>query len=142
MDKLGNQVYLTLPPEDDEGNVEYKWNLARINSYKRNKLSSQMRWRVQEASDNNSALYILGVHDNGQLTGLDRTDLIATYINLIDCASKVGLYACLRMFRRTSGADTYWAILQVFHRPQAKCDVKFDHDLPRVPVHNIPKYLL
>ncbi len=139
MDKLGNRVHITLPPEDDEGNIEYKWNLANINSYKRNKLTSQMKWRVKESSDSNSALYILGIHDNGQLTGLARNDLIATYINLIDCASRVGLYTCLRSFRQIH--SDYWALLQVFYHSRLKSEVKTDYDLPQVPNHDIPDYL-
>jgi GTPase len=142
MDKLGNHVHLTLPPEEDEGDVEYKWNLAKMNAYKHNKITSQMRWRVQEASENQSALYILGVHDNGQLTGLCRDDLTNTYVNLMDCASQVGLYTCLRLFKKIRGTESYWAILQVFDHPLKKRDVHSDYDLPQIPHHEIPDYLM
>ncbi len=138
-DHLGNRVHIILPPEDDNGNIEYKWKLVNINNYKRNRLTSQMRWRVRESSDNNSALYILGVHDNGQLTGLSRNDLITTYINLIDCATKIGMYTCLRCFRKINDMD-YWAILQIFYFKSNE-KVRTDHSLPQIPKHDIPDYL-
>ncbi len=141
MDKLGNRIHLTLPPEDDDGDVEYKWNLARMNDYKRTKITSQMRWRVEEASGNQSTLYVLGVHDNGQLTGLCRDNLIATYTNLVDCAGKIGLYTCLRRFGRINESDSYWAIMQVFSHPMLKCNIRTDHDLPQIPQHPIPEYI-
>jgi len=142
MDKLGNHIYSTLPPENDNGDVEYKWNLAHMDKYKRSKITSQMRWRVKDSSRKQSALYILGVHDNGQLTGLNRNDLIATYTNLMDCANKLGLFTCLRRFKQFSDSGAYWAIMQVFEHPVSKCNIHTDYDLPPVPEHPLPDYLL
>lgn len=141
MDKLGNRVHITLPPEDDEGNVEYKWNLATVNKYKLNKLTSQMRWRVHEASDSKSALYIIGVHDKGQLSGLTLSDLKLTYLTLINCASKVELYTCLRVFKELGTTKRYWGILQVFDHSVPKKEIHMDYDLPVIPDHKLPDYI-
>ena len=138
MDKLGNYIYNTLPPEDDYGDVEYKWSLASMNDYKRSKITSQMKWRILEESEHQSVLYILGIHDNGDLTGLPRSDLIATYVNLMDCAQSIDMFTCLRKFERL-GDSKYWAVMQVFKRPP--CSVKCDQDLPDVPYHNLPEYI-
>lgn len=141
MDKLGNPVYLTLPPEDDEGCIEYKWNLSGIDRYKRNKLISQMRWRVCQ-STNYSALYIIGVHDNGQVTGLSFSDFTTTYVNLLDCANVAKLYTCLLFLRRFGGRKSYWGVVQVFSCIAPKKKLCSDIDLPSIPTHEIPNYLL
>lgn len=148
MDKLGNRVYATLPPEDDEGCIEYKWSLAKVNSTKHNKLTSQMKWRVCQASNSYSALYILGIHDNGQLTGISRKDLIATYLNLLDCAREGNLYGCVRKFQRFRDSEKYWAILQIFHNTerdvyrQQKKSAHSDLDLPHIPNHKLPTFFV
>lgn len=141
MDNMGNRVHKTLPPENDEGDIEYKWSLAKMDSYKRNKITSQMRWRVKETSDQQSALYILGVHDNGQLTGLPLNNLVDTYVNLMECANRVGLYTCILYFKKNPAADTFWAILQVFECSLDKGDVHDDSFIPKIPYHVIPEYL-
>ena len=133
MDHFCNNIHLFLPPEDDEGCIEYKWSLVNINKARRAKISSQMRWRVKVASDINSALYVLGVHDGGELTGLDRKDILASYANLMECATTVGLCTCLRRLKCIK-EEKYWAIVQVF--------VKYGNkELPIVPAHQIPDYL-
>lgn len=123
----------TLPPENDNGNVEYKWNLAQMNKYKRFKITSQMRWRVQEESDQESALYVIGVHDDGNVQGLCRNDFVSTFINLMDCAQNLGFYTCLRALNKIN--DNYWAVLQVF-----KAHI-IDEGIPVVPKHTLPDYL-
>ena len=132
---------MSLPPENDNGNVEYKWRLTKLNTWKRNKLISQMRWRVLETVDDQSALYILGVYDNGELSGLPRDDLIITWLNLMDCATMLGLYTCLRHLGTLGSTNTYWAIMQIFRHPTPKRDIKFDHDIPNPPNHIIPDYI-
>ena len=145
MDRLGNHVHLTLPPEEDDGDIEYKWDLATIKDYKHHKITSQMRWRVRESSDIGSALYVLGIHDNGHLTGLCLENLIATYLNLMDSARQIGMYTCIRLFKNISGTDRYWAVLQVFDRQQPCKTHPFqnytDELVPHIPEHNIPEYL-
>jgi GTPase len=54
-----------LQPENNEGNCEYKRYLVNLNNYRREKLITQMKWRLVEG--NNEAIYYLGVNDNGTL---------------------------------------------------------------------------
>jgi len=54
-----------LQPENNEGNCEYKRYLINLNSYKIEKLITQMNWRLVEGD--NEAIYYLGVNDNGTL---------------------------------------------------------------------------
>ena len=141
MDKLGNYIYATLPPEENEGCIEYKWDLEKINHTKYNKLTSQMKWRVCQASGNYSALYILGIHDGGQLTGLSKDKIIATYLNLLDCASSANLYLCMRKLSRIENSDRYWAILQIFHSSKKLHYTQSDLNLPLIPKHLLPSFL-
>src|SRR5690242_18599097 len=86
MDPFGNKIYKYFPMEDDYGCIEYKWRLINTSMEKKMAVENQMRWRAFEA-DNESAIYILGVHDNGSLTGILKEELIKSYIFLLDCAS-------------------------------------------------------
>ena len=58
-----------LPPEDDYGNTEYKLKLCDLTMYKIDKRTTQMRFRLTEGRG--TAYYELGVHDNGELIGID-----------------------------------------------------------------------
>jgi len=87
-------------------------------------------------------LYTIGIHDNGQLTGLDRENFVAPYMILLDCAIDIGLYTCLRIINRFKGSDSYWGILQVFKRKHYSCGDVLSDVLPEIPKHKIPKYFL
>lgn len=136
MDPMGNLIYTTLPPEDDDGFIEYKWNLAKTDGYKNNKIISQMKWRVLQAGDNKSAIYILGIHDNGNLTGLSRAALNATYTTLADCASRARLCSCIMAYKNIPHTDKYWAVLQIFIYRKAHSD-----DIPNAPLQELPEYI-
>lgn len=140
MDNFGNRIYAILPPENDEGCIEYKWNLAKMNHNKCNKLVSQMRWRVCQDPNNYSALYILGIHDGGQLTGLSKNKIIATYLNLLTCANTANLYMCMRKLLQIENTGKYWAILQIFHNKK-KYHTQSDLDLPTIPKHKLPSFI-
>lgn len=131
--------YIQLPPESDTGWIEYKWCLTNVGVYKMNKLSSQMRWRVKQTRKR-VAIYVIGVRDDGKVTGLNTTDFITTFLNLIDCAMRVGLYACLITMRRLPTGER-WGILQVF-KMRRTCNASHtDTDVPVVPVVKLPEYL-
>jgi GTPase len=58
-----------LPQEIEEGNVEYKLKI-NSNDYRLTKLSSQMKWRLNEGKNKYGkyiAKYIIGIQDNGQI---------------------------------------------------------------------------
>jgi len=58
-----------LPPECDEGCVEYKWRLGPEHTHRRvERLATQMKFRLTEGSG--TAYYLLGVRDSGIAEGL------------------------------------------------------------------------
>ncbi|KAI6190258.1 hypothetical protein M3Y97_00097900 [Aphelenchoides bicaudatus] len=65
-----------LPPENDLGNVEYKAHLVDPSAARLNHLATQMRWRLNEG--HGQAIYELGVLDDGQMYGLEASDLEKT----------------------------------------------------------------
>ena len=74
-----------LPCESDEGNIEYKWKLVNnITSYKINKLASQMLYRLHEGDG--TAIYYLGVKDNGNTDGINIYELNRSFFNLIEAS--------------------------------------------------------
>ena len=78
-------------PEDDEGHVEYKWRLVDIPNERLDHLISQMKFRIHEGSG--SAIYRIGVKDNGESSGLTASDLFQSTINLMYMTRQLG--ACL-----------------------------------------------
>ena len=123
MDALGNKIYFRIPPENDNGDVEYKWRLQELSVIRRNELATQMLWRVNQTV-NKSVLYILGVHDNGTVTGIDINVITNTVIELMDCASKIKLKFCIRWIKRVS-PDRFWGVIQVCRDKDIT-----DHPLP------------
>jgi elongation factor 1-alpha len=74
-----------IPPEIEEKNIEYKWRLLNLTHDRIIKLATQMNWRLNEGEiyyGNEEALYIIGVHDNGEIGGLDNDDLTESLSNL------------------------------------------------------------
>ena len=54
-----------LPPEIEEGNIEYKCYFKDIRKQRFIELSTQMNWRLNEG--NGTAYYYIGVNDNGTI---------------------------------------------------------------------------
>lgn len=105
-----------LPPEPEQGNVEYKLKLINPSSQRFEHLVTQMKWRLREGHGEaiyqigmltiylyNSymktfiinSLYFtfclsLGVEDNGRLTGLTKEDMKASLKTLNDMAARLG----------------------------------------------------
>ncbi|XP_029053158.2 GTP-binding protein 2 [Osmia bicornis bicornis] len=77
-----------LPPEPEEGNIEYKLKLINPSSQKFEHLVTQMKWRLREG--HGEAIYQIGVEDNGKLTGLTREDMKASLKTLNDMAARLG----------------------------------------------------
>lgn len=77
-----------LPPEIEQGNVEYKLKLINPSPNRLQQLVTQMKWRLEEGDG--EAIYEIGVEDNGQLKGLtqDEIDLSMQTLNLM--AKKIG----------------------------------------------------
>jgi len=70
-----------LPPEVEEGNIEYKLKLVNPTSARLEHLVTQMKWRLREGQG--EALYEIGVHDNGQMTGVNRGDMDSSLETLL-----------------------------------------------------------
>ncbi|XP_075931813.1 GTP-binding protein 2 isoform X1 [Anarhichas minor] len=77
-----------LPPEAEEGNIEYKLKLVNPTQYRFEHLATQMKWRLQEGRG--EAVYQIGVEDNGMLVGLSEEDLRTSLRTLHMLAEKVG----------------------------------------------------
>ncbi|KAL8615644.1 GTP binding protein [Nucella lapillus] len=78
----------SLPPEEEEGNIEYKLKLVNPSPSRLEHLVTQMKWRLEEG--NGEAIYEIGVEDNGILTGLNEADLQASLATLEKMASRLG----------------------------------------------------
>lgn len=63
----------TLPPENDNGNVEYKAKLCSLSKERIYHLTTQMKWRLREGQG--EAIYEIGVSDNGCLTGIIQSEM-------------------------------------------------------------------
>lgn len=77
-----------LPPEIEEGNIEYKLHLSNPSADRFDHLVSQMKWRLAEGFG--EAIYDIGVSDNGSLVGLDETDLRDSLATLKRMANELG----------------------------------------------------
>lgn len=110
-----------LPPEPEQGNVEYKLKLINPSSQRFEHLVTQMKWRLREG--HGEAIYQIGtnsyniysfallslclsfnmsnmfkgVEDNGKLTGLTKEEMKASLKTLKDMASRLG--ATIRILR-------------------------------------------
>lgn len=65
-----------LPPEAEEGNIEYKLKLVNPSASRFEHLVTQMKWRLREGQG--EAIYEIGVEDNGLLVGLTEDELQAS----------------------------------------------------------------
>eukprot|EP00794_Sanderia_malayensis_P020007 gene20007-21968_t len=63
----------SLPPEVEEGNIEYKFKLLNPTATRIEHLVTQMKWRLREGAG--EAIYEIGVEDNGTMTGLTHDEL-------------------------------------------------------------------
>ncbi|CAF3408253.1 unnamed protein product [Rotaria sp. Silwood1] len=81
-------VLTGLPPEPQEGNIEYKLKLIEPDPYRLEHLITQMNWRLQEGQG--EALYEIGVEDCGTLSGVTDEELEASLATLKKMADRLG----------------------------------------------------
>ncbi|KAI5088946.1 GTP-binding protein 2, partial [Silurus meridionalis] len=86
--KKANEPPPFLPPEAEEGNIEYKLKLVNPTQYRFEHLATQLKWRLQEGRG--EAVYQIGVEDNGLLVGLTDNDMKASINTLRRMAERVG----------------------------------------------------
>ena len=77
----------SLPPEPQQGNVEYKLKLVNPTSQRLEHLVTQMKWRLREGQG--EAIYEIGVEDNGLMTGLNDDDMISSIETLREMARRL-----------------------------------------------------
>jgi GTPase len=68
-----NQSF-SLPPEIEEGNIEYKRKIDGLTSAKITKFTTQMLWRINEGKQIlgvDEAIYYIGIENNGEISGVD-----------------------------------------------------------------------
>ncbi|KAK2586872.1 hypothetical protein KPH14_009809 [Odynerus spinipes] len=82
-----------LPPEPEQGNVEYKLKLINPSNQRFEHLVTQMKWRLREG--HGEAIYQIGVEDNGRLTGLSKEELKASLKTLKEMASRLDATTCV-----------------------------------------------
>jgi GTPase len=63
----------SLPPENDNGNIEYKAKLCSLSKERIHHLTTQMKWRLREGQG--ECVYEIGVSDNGHLSGIIQTEM-------------------------------------------------------------------
>lgn len=78
-----------IPPESDDGNVEYKRTLSDASNDKLIHVASQLRYRLAEY-DGYECTYLLGVDDDGTTNGLLDDDLEASKEMLVAAAHLCG----------------------------------------------------
>ena len=79
-----------LPPEVEEGNIEYKRQLCSLSRYRFQQLQSQMKWRVEEGRG--TAIYLIGVDDDGTIVKLNTKDKKESLKNVKKIAAKIDCY--------------------------------------------------
>ncbi|XP_018649541.1 putative gtp binding protein [Schistosoma mansoni] len=76
-----------LPPEIEEGNIEYKRKLVDPTPNRFEQLVTQMKWRLNEGGG--KAIYKLGVDDDGHVSGLRPSELISSLTTLERMAKRL-----------------------------------------------------
>jgi hypothetical protein len=103
-------------PEDDEGNIEYKWRLVDLPDERLEHLVSQMKFRIHEGSG--KAYYRIGVRDNGVSHGLTADELLKSIVNLMSMTKQLGaVLSPEAFFRVPDSPDKYTAYLSVTLTP-------------------------
>jgi len=112
-----------LLPEDNAGNIEYKWKLCDISQHKIHQLTTQLLFRLTEGGG--YAEYYLGVTDKGDTTGILKSDLNITLYNLIECCklleARIVYYKIYIQTVDKQGVDRYCIHLKV-HKMKLPCD--------------------
>uniref|UniRef100_A0A1I7VG43 Tr-type G domain-containing protein n=1 Tax=Loa loa TaxID=7209 RepID=A0A1I7VG43_LOALO len=75
----------SLPPEVEEGNIEYKVKLVNPSLSRMQHLITQMKWRLREGQG--EAIYEIGVQDDGTIKGLTDKELDASVRTLKSMAA-------------------------------------------------------
>ncbi len=100
-----------MPPEPQEGNIEYKLQLVDVTAEKFTHLVTQCKWRLEEGKG--VAFYHLGVRDDGDPRGLSDVNLEKSINTIKSVAARVRCEAQILSVRR--GTRGKVAHLQIRH---------------------------
>lgn len=81
--------HFMLDQENDMGCVEYKRTLVGCSEKKAEKYATQMRWRMSENIKESSAIYYIGVDDDGSLYKLTENDIMESIKQFVDITNKI-----------------------------------------------------
>ena len=87
-----------MEPEKEEGNIEYKLKLMNITPERIERLATQMRYRCTEGGS--ECIYILGVEDDGTMTGMTAEEYDST-IKCIQAAAQTNSYSVTQLTKNT-----------------------------------------
>lgn len=87
-----------MEPEKEEGNIEYKLKLMNITPERIERLATQMRYRCTEGGS--ECIYILGVEDDGTMTGMTDEEYDST-IKCIQAAAQTNSYSVTQLTKNT-----------------------------------------
>lgn len=76
-----------LLPENDEGNIEYKYHLMHLDTETFNKRVTQMKFRINEGCG--EAIYFIGIMDDGTPLGLSKDEYEESVANLNKIANRL-----------------------------------------------------
>ena len=92
-----------MPKENDDGPVEYKLKLCGLDTNKVIKRTTQFAFRLTEGRG--EAFYEIGVHDNGQVIGIEQEEIFETMLVLFHIATQ--LEATLEVCQVRLGKEGY-----------------------------------
>ena len=88
--------------EIDYGNIEFKLKIINSTPQKIEKLSTQMKFRLQEGQG--QCIYEIGIEDNGNPLGLSEEELKISIATLTEIAEKLNAkISCFNFFKGKSG---------------------------------------
>jgi GTPase len=109
-----------IPKEEDKGNREYKWKLKynemdktdlrdKREKKKKEKTASQLLYRILEGKG--KAVYIIGVHDDGNNVGISLTETYESIRFFVDCAKII--QAKIQSIKIYRGKEGYITTIRV-----------------------------
>lgn len=102
--KPKKEIVSSMEPEKEEGNIEYKLKLMNITPERIERLATQMRYRCTEGGS--ECIYILGVEDDGTMTGMTSEEYDST-IKCIQAAAQTNSYSVTQLTKNTVGNERY-----------------------------------
>ena len=92
--KPKKEILSSMEPEKEDGNIEYKLKLMNITPERIERLATQMRYRCTEGGS--ECIYILGVEDDGTMTGMTDDEYDST-IKCIQAAAQTNSYSVTQL---------------------------------------------